>query len=74
MIAAVGEQNPYTSGDSGSSDFALYPHPRGATGDRLRVLCGLEDNAYLRSFRRANLLDGELWHQFPKEAADGAVR
>jgi hypothetical protein len=44
----VGEANPY-AGD------ALAPWPRGAAGDRLRRILGLEDDAYLEAFARINL-------------------
>lgn len=47
--------NPYSS-DPG---FALYPEPRGATGDRLcRVVLGMEAHDYLRHFVRVNTVVG----------------
>jgi hypothetical protein len=50
----VGEVNPYGS----QPQFALYPQPRGASGDRLRSILGLSDLAYLELFDRVNLCLG----------------
>ena len=47
----VGEVNPYGADPA----FALYPYPRGASGDRLREILGLTTAEYLRRFDRANL-------------------
>ena len=54
----VGEMNPYSS----DPRRALYPLPRGATGDRLREILELSDAEYLRLFDRADLFHkGERW-------------
>lgn len=52
-VLLVGEGNPY----SARPHDALYPLPRGASGDRLRNLMGLTDVEYLR-FARCNLCVG----------------
>jgi hypothetical protein len=51
----VGESNPYGS----SPDFALYPSPRGCSGERLcRLVLDLAPEDYLAFSDRANLCDG----------------
>lgn len=51
----VGESNPYGS----DPKFALYPEPRGASGDRLcRMIMGLSDGTYMARFDRVNLCVG----------------
>lgn len=50
-LLIIGEDNPYTPGDD---HFALYPYPRGVSGDRLRRVMGLTDTQYL-SLPRTNL-------------------
>lgn len=53
----VGESNPYGS----AAEWALYPEPRGCSGDRLcRVVMGLQPEEYLRRFERTNLCRGEF--------------
>ena len=54
----VGEANPYGS----APEFALYPSPRGCSGDRLcRLVLGLDPDDYLERFDRVNLCPRE-WH------------
>lgn len=54
----VGMNNPYST-DPG---YALYPEPRGATGDRLcRVILGMKPQEYLRHFIRRNTLQSRRW-------------
>jgi len=50
----VGEVNPYGR----SPDYALYPLPRRAAGNRLRIILGVTDLEYLAAFTRVNLCDG----------------
>lgn len=50
----VGELNPYGA----DPYFALYHLPREASGNRLRLILGLEDNEYLDKFDRVNLSEG----------------
>ena len=48
----VGEANPY----GGDPEYALYPYPEGASGDRLcRKVMGLSPREYLAMFDRVNL-------------------
>jgi hypothetical protein len=48
----VGESNPYNH----DSYYALFPEPRGATGDRLcRLIMGISGGAYMAAFDRADL-------------------
>jgi hypothetical protein len=54
-ILLVGELNPYGA----DPDFALYPHPREASGNRLRLILGLTDTQYLGEHDRANLCEGK---------------
>ena len=52
----VGEANPYGA----DPRFALYPEPRGASGDRLcRKVMGLSGGAYMARFDRVNLCTGK---------------
>ena len=52
----VGEINPYGA----DPDFALYPEPRGATGDRLcRLILGMRSGQYMERFERVNLCEGK---------------
>lgn len=53
----VGENNPYGS----ASEFALYPSPRGCAGQRLCKALGLDEDAYLETFERRNLLSVMKW-------------
>lgn len=49
--------NPYGSDEN----YALYPEPRGAAGDRLyRVILGMDKHDYMRSFVRRNTMKG-VW-------------
>ena len=52
-LALVGEDNPFGS----DPDFALYCHPPGCSGDRLRRILGLPEHQYL-ALHRKNLCDG----------------
>lgn len=61
----IGEVNPYGA----DPDYALYPHPRGAAGDRLRQHLGLTDNEYLELFDRTNLCTGSWNGGDAKETA-----
>jgi hypothetical protein len=52
----VGEDNPYGS----RPEYALYPLPEGASGDRLcRLVMGLDHDTYLDAFERGNLCTGK---------------
>lgn len=52
----VGEVNPYGS----NPDYALWPYPEQASGDRLcRMIMGLDPDSYLRRFDRINLCEGK---------------
>ena len=51
----MGELNPYGS----DPKFALFPHPRTASGNRLREIVGLTDVAYLKFLTRVNLCSGK---------------
>lgn len=65
----VGELNPYGADPA----YALYPHPRHASGNRLREIMELEDNAYLRAFDRVNLCTGRWLLKKAREAAQRIV-
>lgn len=55
-VLFVGELNPYGPDE----EFALYPRPRGAAGDRLcRLVLGLHERTYMQ-LHRANLCT-ERW-------------
>lgn len=57
-VLLVGESNPH----SADPEFALFPVPGGAAGDRLRRIFGYSVKRYLRDFDRANLLpSGVKW-------------
>jgi len=62
----VGELNPYGS----DPRMALFPRPRLAAGNRLRLHLGLTDQQYLDLFDRANLCVGK-WST--KEARSRAL-
>jgi hypothetical protein len=52
----VGESNPYGA----DPEFALYPSPRGCSGDRLcRLVLRMDPDAYLDRFDRVNLCVGK---------------
>lgn len=54
----IGENNPY----GGDPYFALYPEPSNSAGGRLcRVILGMYPAAYLRTFKRMNLLQRPKW-------------
>lgn len=57
----VGESNPYQKpGEDPEHKFDLYPRPRNASGERLcRLVLGMQETEYLRSFRRRDLLEGK---------------
>lgn len=65
-VLLVGELNPLGS----NPYFALYHLPRGASGDRLRVILGLPDHAYARRLAKVNLCAG----RFSTRVARGAAR
>lgn len=52
-VLLCGEDNPYGS----APEFALYCHPIGCSGYRLRRIFGLPEDQYL-SLHRTNLCDG----------------
>jgi hypothetical protein len=62
-LVLVGESNPY--GDEG---FALYYLPRNASGNRLREILGLSDDAY-EAIARVNLCPGRWSTPKGREAA-----
>ncbi len=52
----VGESNPYQESEDDAMRYALYPAPERCSGWRLcRVIMGLDDRTYLRSFDRIDL-------------------
>lgn len=53
-VLLLGEVNPYGP----SPEFALYCHPPGCSGYRLRLILGLPEEAYL-NLHRKNLCDGD---------------
>ena len=53
-VLLVGEVNPYGA----DPRMALYHLPRGASGDRLREILGLDDATYIRRLSRVNLCTG----------------
>jgi hypothetical protein len=53
-VLLVGECNPYGS----DPEFALYCHPPGCSGHRLRLILGLSEDQYL-DLHRANLCTGD---------------
>lgn len=54
----IGENNPLSS----DPKFALYPLPRGSTGDRLcRLILQMKRHEYLTMFERRDLLSQEKW-------------
>lgn len=55
-VVLVGESNPY----SVQPGFALYDLPHGASGHRLRLILGLESEAYQERCQRHNLCWG-VW-------------
>lgn len=66
----VGEVNPYGS----SPQYALYPEPRGATGDRLcRLIMEISEEDYLSRFDRVNLCVGKWSLPVARESAKEIV-
>ena len=56
MPVIVGELNPF----GGDEYYALFPEPRGCTGDRLcRLILGMTQDDYLAAFARTNLCSGK---------------
>jgi hypothetical protein len=52
----VGESNPYQTNEEDAMRYALYPAPARCSGWRLcRVIMGLDERTYLRSFDRIDL-------------------
>lgn len=52
----VGESNPHQTNAEDAMRFALYPEPPHASGGRLcRIVMGLDERTYLRSFDRVDL-------------------
>lgn len=69
-VLLVGEANPY----GGDPSFALYPEPKGASGDRLcRKIMGLRGGQYLRAFDRVNLCTGKWSLPRAREEADRLI-
>lgn len=63
----VGELNPYGA----DPDFALYPLPARASGDRLcRLVMGLRRGQYLAAFDRVNLCTGKWSAPAARKRAD----
>lgn len=65
----VGEANPYSS----SPADALLPWPRGASGDRMREILGMDDRTYLATFVRVDLC-GRRWSMREARAAAERLR
>lgn len=55
----VGESNPYQSHPR--PEFDLYPRPAGSAGARLARVLGYDDEGYLATFERRNLIYGQKW-------------
>ena len=66
-VVLVGEMNPYGA----DPEFALYPYPRQASGNRLREILGLTDNEYI-ALRRINLCEGR-WTKRAAMARAGVI-
>jgi hypothetical protein len=65
----VGESNPYGA----NPEFALYPAPRGCSGDRLcRLVLRMDPDAYLDAFERVNLCAGK-WSMKAARARAGEL-
>jgi hypothetical protein len=62
----VGELNPYGV----DPRFALYPLPRGASGDRLRNIFDMSISEYIGKFDRKNLCVGTWSNKQAREAAN----
>ncbi len=70
-IWLVGENNPYGS----MAQFALYPEPSNSAGGRLcRLVMGMDEETYLATFERVNLLQRPKWSvHAARQAADSFV-
>ena len=56
----IGETNPYQEDPARSQRYALYFEPPESAGGRLcRLILGMDERDYLRSFARRNLLAGK---------------
>lgn len=67
----VGMNNPYGSDER----YALYPEPKNAAGDRLcRVILGMDQRDYMRSFIRRNTMKGDWKLSQAKVAAASLFR
>lgn len=63
-VLICGEQNPYGA----NPDWALYCHPPGCAGARLRLILGLSEDQYL-ALHRKNLCDGDWSKDAAKKRA-----
>jgi hypothetical protein len=54
-VLLVGELNPFGA----NPYYALYHLPRGSSGNRLRLIMGLSDDAYERRLMKTNLCTGQ---------------
>lgn len=70
-VLLVGESNPYTPGQHGR-DYAFFPDPAGASGDRLCRILGMSRPDYLRLTSRINLC-GQRWHEKTARAEARAI-
>lgn len=61
----MGELNPYGV----DPEYALFPWPRNASGNRLREILGITDSAYLALYGRTNLCVGKWSIVAAREAA-----
>lgn len=67
----IGENNPYGP----DPRFALYCEPPHSAGGRLRrLILGMTERDYLRSFERRNLLAQDRWSAPAARAAAAALR
>ncbi len=58
----LGENNPYQDDPEDGIRFAMYPEPAQSAGARLcYAILGMDERAYLRAFRRRNLLARADW-------------
>lgn len=67
----IGEANPYGS----RPEYALYPEPEGASGDRLcRLVMGLDHDTYLDHYDRVNLCPRDWSTPVAKQRAADLLR
>lgn len=66
-VLLLGESNPYGS----NPEWALYCHPPGCAGFRLRRILGLSEDQYL-ALHRKNLCDGD-WSKDQAKARAGEL-